>query len=75
MKKCPKCSAVLSEDKQKCDACGLSVSPEFASTVIKSNSEDDSPTKILETGNQPNKTPSTAGDLLPELFWQNGIGF
>ena len=61
MKKCPKCSAVLSEDKQKCDACGLSVSPEFASTIIKSNSETDSPTKILETGNQTNKTPSDGG--------------
>ena len=61
MNKCPKCSAVLSDDKQKCDACGLSVSPELASTIIKSDSETDSPTKILETGNQPNTTPSDGG--------------
>ncbi len=61
MKNCPECSAVLPDDKQKCDACGSSVSPERASTLKISKSEDDSPTKILETGNQKNKTPSDGG--------------
>ena len=63
MKKCPQCSAVLSDDKQKCDVCGLSVSPEFASTLIKSNGEDDSPTKILETDNQTNTISSDGGQF------------
>lgn len=61
MKNCPRCSTVLSDDKQKCDACGLSISQEFASTVIKSDSEDNSPTKILESGNRINTNSSDGG--------------
>ncbi|MGI8543726.1 MAG: hypothetical protein ACR2MD_09655 [Aridibacter sp.] len=64
MKECPKCSAVLSDDKQKCDACGLSVSSEFASTIQTPDSEDHTPTKIQETKNPVHTTSSDGGRFI-----------
>lgn len=49
MKNCPYCSNVLSDDKQKCDVCGLNISQEFASTIIKHEGVDNTPTRIWET--------------------------
>ncbi len=61
MKKCPHCSTVLSDDKQKCDACGLSVADEFAPTIQKSPDEDHTPTKIQETEDPIHTTASDGG--------------
>jgi hypothetical protein len=63
MKKCPKCSTVLSEDKQICDACGLGVLDEFAPTVQKTPAEsaDHTPTKFQESNNQMHTTSSDGG--------------
>lgn len=76
MKKCPQCSAVLSDDKQKCDACGLSITDEFAQTIPKPEQEaDHTPTEIQEnkTQNQIHTTTSdavklVAGTVLAERY-------
>ncbi|MGI8542303.1 MAG: protein kinase domain-containing protein [Aridibacter sp.] len=76
MKKCPRCSIVLSDDKQKCDACGWSVEDEFASTIQKPEpDEDHTPTEIQEnkTHNQIHTTTSdvvklVAGTVLAERY-------
>ena len=73
MKKCSQCSNVLSDDKQKCDVCGLTISQEFASTVIKTNDINESPTKILQSGKPSNTTPSdngrfVAGNVLAKRY-------
>lgn len=64
MNKCPNCSTVLSGGKQKCDACGLSVSDEFAPTIQKpERDEDHTPTKFQEnkTENPIHTTSSSDG--------------
>ena len=68
----------MSDDKQKCDACGVSISPEFAQTIMKSDGETDSPTKILVTGNQRNTaqtdgTRFVAGTVLGKRYRILGI--
>ncbi len=76
MNKCPKCSTVLSDDKQKCDACGLSIGDEFASTVQKpEQDEDHKPARLQEnkTENQIHITTNdsvklVAGTVLAERY-------